>query len=49
MPNVIKEKYNSKTGLWTVFVAVGGVVVPIVGYNIEWILRLISRVFGIAF
>lgn len=49
MAKVIKSTKNGSTGLWTVIVAVGGAAIPVVGYNFEAILRLIARVFGIAY
>ena len=49
MANVIKTTKNGSTGLWTVIVAVGGVAGPVIGYNLDAILRLIARVFGIAY
>lgn len=49
MAKVIKSTKNGSTGLWTVIVAVGGVAIPVVGYNFDAILRLIARVFGIAY
>ena len=49
MAQIIKETKNGATGLWTVLVSVGGVVIPVLGYNFDNILRFISRVFGIAY
>lgn len=49
MADVIKATKNGATGLWTVIVSVAGVAIPVVGYNFDAILRLISRVFGIAY
>lgn len=49
MAEVIKSTKNGATGLWTVLVSVGGVVIPVIGYNFDNILRFISRVFGIAY
>lgn len=49
MAEVIKSTKNGATGLWTVLVSVGGVVIPVIGYNFDAILRFISRVFGIAY
>lgn len=49
MAEVIKTKYNGKTGLWTVLVSVGGVVIPVIGYNFDALLRFVARVFGIAY
>lgn len=49
MAKVIKSTKNGSTGLWTVIVAVSGVAIPVVGYNLDAILRLIARVFGIAY
>lgn len=49
MAEVIKETKNGATGLWTVIVSVGGVAIPVIGYNLDTILRFISRVFGIAY
>lgn len=49
MAKIVKETKNGATGLWTVLVSVSGVVIPVIGYNFEAILRFISRVFGIAY
>lgn len=49
MAKLIKTTKNGSTGLWTAIVAVGGVAIPVVGYNLDAILRLIARVFGIAY
>jgi len=49
MAQIIKETKNGATGLWTVLVSVGGVVIPVIGYNFDAILKLIARVFGIPY
>lgn len=48
MAKIIRSTKNGATGLWTVCVAVGGTVIPVIGYNFETILRCISKWFGIA-
>lgn len=49
MASIIKSTKNGATGLWTVIVAVGTTTIPIIGYNLDTILRFIARVFGIAY
>lgn len=49
MAKIIKYTKNGKTGLYTVFVAVGTSIIPILGYNFDAILRFACRVFGIAY
>lgn len=49
MAKLIKTTKNGATGLWTVLVSVSGVVIPVIGYNFDALLRFISRVFGIAY
>lgn len=49
MAQIVKETKNGATGLWTVIVSVSGVAIPVIGYNLESILRFVARVFGIAY